>query len=81
MSEDSVLQEVRAAREAYARAHGFDVRAMVADLRAQDDRGDWPVVRLAPRRPSSPSESQSAPDPEVRRPRLTGPLAPQKAGT
>jgi hypothetical protein len=43
MNEDSVLQEVRAAREAYARSHGFDVRAMVADLRAQDARkGDDP---------------------------------------
>ena len=31
MNEDSVLQEVRAAREAYARSHGYDVRAMVAD--------------------------------------------------
>ncbi len=46
MSEDSVLQEVRAARDAYARSHGYDVRAIVADLRKQDDRGDWPVVRL-----------------------------------
>ena len=50
MNEDSVLQQVRAAREAYAQAHGFDVRAIVADLRAQDARGDWPVVRLTPRR-------------------------------
>ena len=54
MYEDSVLQEVRAAREAYARSHGYDVRAMVADLRERDDRGDWPVVRLAPRRPVDP---------------------------
>ena len=33
MNEDSVLQEVRAAREAYAQSHGYDVWAMVADLR------------------------------------------------
>src|SRR4051812_10666762 len=51
MSEDTVLQEVRAAREAFARSHGFNVRAMVAALRALDDAGDWLVVRLAPRRP------------------------------
>jgi len=62
MNEDSVLQEVRAAREAYARAHGYDVRAMVADLRARDDRGDWPVVRLVPRRSAVPSASQSGPN-------------------
>jgi hypothetical protein len=52
MSEDDVLREVRSAREAYVRAHGFDVRAMVADLRERDAHGDWPVVRLAPRRPT-----------------------------
>lgn len=51
MPEDDVLQGVREAREAYARQHGFDVRAMVADLREQDERGDWPVVRLMPRQP------------------------------
>lgn len=51
MAEDDVLREVRAAREAYAQLHQFDVRAMVQDLRTQDLSGDWPVVRRAPRRP------------------------------
>jgi hypothetical protein len=51
MIEDDVLREVRAAREAYARSLGFDIQAMVADLRAKDAAGDWPVVRRAPRRP------------------------------
>jgi hypothetical protein len=60
MNEDSVLQEVRAAREAYAQRHGYDVRAMVADLRVQDDLGDWPVVRLAPRHPAIPATAPSA---------------------
>jgi len=69
MNEDSVLQEVRAAREAFARSHGYDVRAMVADLRAQDDRGDWPVVRLAPRRPAVPGVAQSEPNPALLRTR------------
>lgn len=50
MTKDDVLLEVRAAREAYARLHNFDVRAMVADLQARDAAGDWPVVRRAPRR-------------------------------
>ena len=35
MNDDDVLREVRAAREAYAQLHNYDVRAMVADLRAQ----------------------------------------------
>jgi hypothetical protein len=60
MNEDSVLQEVRAAREAYAQRHGYDLRAMVADLRVQDDRGDWPVVPLAPRHPAVPAASRFA---------------------
>ncbi len=51
MVEDDVLREVRAVREAYARSHGYDVRAMVADLRARDAAGDWQVVRRHPRRP------------------------------
>jgi hypothetical protein len=62
MNEDSVLKEVRAAREAFARLHDYDVRAMVADLRQRDDRGDWPVVRLAPRRSTAPGDSQSGPN-------------------
>ncbi len=62
MVDDDVLREVRAAREAYARAHGFDVRAMVADLCARDVAGDWPVVRLPPRRPELVSEPTTAPN-------------------
>jgi hypothetical protein len=62
MVDDDVLREVRGAREAYARSHGFDVRAMVADLRARDAAGDWPVVRRPPRRPSPLPEPTAAPD-------------------
>jgi hypothetical protein len=72
MSEDSVLQEVRAAREAFARSHGYDVRAMVAHLREQDDCGDWPVVRLAPRSPALPNDSQSRSDSALLRPQPAG---------
>ena len=53
MTEDDVLREVRAAREAYARSHNFDIRAMVADLRARDQAGDRRVVRRAPRPPAA----------------------------
>jgi len=51
MIEDDVLREVRAAREAFARLHNFDIRAMAADLRARELAGDWPVVRHPPRPP------------------------------
>ena len=70
MVEDDVLQEVRAAREAYAQSHGYDVRAMVADLRARDSAGDWPVVRRSPRRPMPP-----------RQPAASTPQALQPVGT
>jgi hypothetical protein len=51
MIEDDVLQQVRVARDAYARSLGYDVHAMVADLHARYSAGDWQVVRRAPRRP------------------------------
>ena len=44
MIEDDVMRGARSAREAYARLHGFNIRAMVADLPARDSVGDWPVV-------------------------------------
>lgn len=47
MVEDSVLKEVRRAREAYAQRHNFDVKKIVADLQALDTVGDWPVVSFA----------------------------------
>jgi hypothetical protein len=62
MAEDDVLRGVRAAREAYARSLGYDVQAMVADLRARDTAGDWPVVRRAPRRPSPSHGPTAAPN-------------------
>lgn len=61
MIEDSVIQEVRAAREAFARKHGYNLRSMLADLRQQDERGDWPVARLAPRPVAPPIDLRSGP--------------------
>ena len=51
MIEDDVIREVRKVREEYARLHGFNIRAMVADLQAQDAAGDWTVVSRPARRP------------------------------
>jgi hypothetical protein len=47
MTDDDVLRGVRAAREAFAQAHGFDPHAMVAALRKLDAAGDWPVRRIS----------------------------------
>ena len=57
MNEDSVLREVRAAREDYARSHGFDVRRILADLQELDRAGGWKVVRLAPRKHQTAGET------------------------
>jgi hypothetical protein len=68
MAEDDVLRQVRAAREAYAKSLGYDVRAMVADLSARDAAGDWTVVRRPPRRcrPAvSPTTTQNNPQPQT----------------
>ena len=68
MIEDDVLREVRAAREAYAQSHNFDVRAIVADLRARNLAGDWPVVRHLPRRPQPIAVPAVAPFPALPQP-------------
>jgi hypothetical protein len=81
MNEDGVLQEVRSAREAYARSHGYDVWAMVADLRARDDAGDWPVVRLSPRRPGIPRSSRSELDPKGKTEPEPGTVSPSRAAS
>jgi hypothetical protein len=51
MSEDDLVREVRAAREEYCRQFGYDLGAIVRDLREQERVGGRPVVRLSPRRP------------------------------
>lgn len=51
MKEDSVLEEVRVARDAYAKVFGYDVHAMVADLRTRDERDDRTTISLSPRKP------------------------------
>ena len=68
MVEDDVLREVRKVREAYARLHNHNVRAMVADLRARDLAGDWPVVRHPPRRPNPVEVQAVAPDQSLQQP-------------
>ncbi len=58
MIEDDIIREVRAAREAFGQLHGFNIRAMVADLQAQDSAGDWPVVSLrSPQSSRTPNKS------------------------
>lgn len=49
MIEDEVVREVRAAREAFAATHGYNIRAMVAALHELGLASGREVVRLPPR--------------------------------
>lgn len=51
MQPDPVVEEVRAAREDYARRFDFDLRAICRDLREQERSGGRELVSLPPRRP------------------------------
>jgi hypothetical protein len=51
MTEDEVVREVRAAREAFAASYGYDIRAMVAALHELGVASGRKVVRFAPRPP------------------------------
>lgn len=62
MTRDSVVDEVRAAREAYAARFGFDLAAIGRDLQARERAGGRAV--LAP----SAAEVRPNPTPEQARP-------------
>jgi hypothetical protein len=48
---DSIVQEVRAIREAYAKRFGYDLQAIHRDLKEQEQASGRRVVSLQPRRP------------------------------
>jgi len=50
MSQDEIIQEVRAIREAYAERFGFDIRALVQDAQARAREEGRKVVSPQPRR-------------------------------
>lgn len=50
LSTDSVVDEVRAARDAYASRFGYDLWAIYRDLKEQEALSDQPLVSLPPRR-------------------------------
>jgi hypothetical protein len=50
MSNDSVVEELRAAREEYAKRFNYDLRAIVQDLREQAQKKGLKLVSLPPRR-------------------------------
>ena len=59
MQPDPIVEEVRAAREAYARRFGFDLRAICLDLQEQERTSGRELVSFPPRRPE-PSQAVAA---------------------
>jgi len=55
MTDDPIIQEVRAERERYAASFNYDVHAIAADLRNQQDREHRDSVSRAPKRPERPA--------------------------
>jgi hypothetical protein len=51
MPKDSIVEEVRRARERYAARFHFDLDAIYRDLRDRQERGEFQVVHRPPRRP------------------------------
>jgi hypothetical protein len=49
MQNDSVVDEVRRIRHAYAKRFGFDLRAMVADLRRKEQEHPGRLVSFDPK--------------------------------
>jgi hypothetical protein len=50
MSQDEIIQEVRANREAYARQFNFDICAIYRDAKERELKETRKVVALEPRR-------------------------------
>jgi hypothetical protein len=50
VTEDPIVAEIRAIREAYASRFNYDLEAIVRDIQEQERRGDWPTVILPPKR-------------------------------
>ena len=60
MTEDEVVREVRAARDAFAASHGYDIQAMVVALQVFGAASDREIVRLPPRPALSPNQVPGA---------------------
>lgn len=53
MERDPIVEEVRAIRDAFAKEHGYDLKAIVATLQHEQAESGRPVVSLSPKRPSN----------------------------
>jgi hypothetical protein len=51
MARDPIVDEVHRIRAAYAARFNFDLGALLGDLKARQDRGEFEVVYGVPRKP------------------------------
>ena len=51
MEKDPILDKLHRVREEYAARFDFDLKAMVRDLKARQERGEFAVVHRSPRPP------------------------------
>ncbi len=58
MSTDTIVAEVRQAREALAKLHNYDLRAMIEAARQRQKAGGRTVVSFPPK-PVAPSDNQN----------------------
>ena len=61
MSQDEIINEVRAVREAYAKRFGFDVRAIYDDAKERENTTSRRVVSLEPKRMSCSASYVTSP--------------------
>jgi len=50
MWQDEIITELRQIREAYAKEHGYDIKAMWADWRKKEAQSGRVVVKFPPKR-------------------------------
>ncbi|HEX6900659.1 MAG TPA: hypothetical protein VF789_13120 [Thermoanaerobaculia bacterium] len=50
MTKDPIFEEVRAGRDAYAKKHGYDIKAIVAALQQEEAKSGREVISLPPKR-------------------------------
>jgi hypothetical protein len=51
MLNDEIVEETRKAREEYAARFGYDIAAIVADVKEKEKQGERPVVSNTPKQP------------------------------
>ena len=52
MWNDPIVEEVREARNTHAKKFNYDLKAIAADLKAQQQAGEQKVVSLPPKKPT-----------------------------